>query len=77
MQPQDGAQHITIDDTFQAWAEQEKLDANDRFFAMINGKVVDGEDPLVDQHVYFIPKLSAAVGKKKAAEEASDAEDRS
>ena len=35
VRPGGGAQHITIDDTFQAWAEQENLGAKDRFFAMI------------------------------------------
>ena len=75
MQPGGGAEHITVEDMFQAWAEQEKVDANHRFFAMIKGKVVDGEDP-VDEHLYFIPKLSAAVGKQTEAVEA-DADDQS
>ena len=74
VQPASGAQHITVDDMFQVWAEQENLDAKDRFFAMIDGKVVDGEVVSVtDERVYFVPMLSAASPKKhKRDDDAAD-----
>lgn len=74
MRARGGSRLITVDDTFQAWAEQEDLDPNHRFIPMINGKVVKNTDAVLDGELYFIPQLSAAAPKRKRVAAAGAAE---
>ena len=73
MRARGGSRLITVDDTFQAWAEQEDLDPNHRFIPMINGKVVKNTDAVLDGELYFIPQLSAAAPTKRKRVVAAEA----
>ena len=71
----------TVRDAFEAWAAKEQhFDDTSVFWAMRNGQVVDEDDPLTWETIYFLPGLSGAArtsgAENPVAESRSDTNNR-